>query len=285
MATLKIDDIHLHYEVHGSGEPFFLHHGLTSSNQAWHQHLHWLTDKYQVIIHNARGHGLTTAPEGDEHYSWELFADDWNRLMEHLGIEQAIVGGLSMGGGVSHTFALKYPQKVKALILCDSAGTGVRNPATQVSQEEMDRQMAVREHIVRKYGVVEQAYRAIAAGLAPKPVLEDPENHELDYLQRMAMFSVNGSIYATRFVMGTTVPGVEHTRDLTMPALIVIGEEDGLLPAAEWLRDTIPNRRYALLTKVGHGTSRYKPEAWRQAVEGFLNDLEAGKDIRGESIY
>jgi len=285
LATLKIDDVHLHYEIHGSGEPFLLHHGLTSSSQMWHQHLPWLTEKYKVIIHDARGHGLTTALEGDEHYSWEIFANDWNRLMEHLAIERAIVGGLSMGGGVAHAFALRYPQKVKALILCDSAGTGVRNPAMQVSQEEMDRQMAAREHIVRKYGVVEQAYRSITAGMAPKPVLEDPENHELDYLQRMAMFSVNGSIYATRFVMRTTVPNVERTRDLTMPTLIVIGEEDGLLPAAEWLRDTIPNRRYAFLTRVGHATSRYKPEAWRHAVEEFLNDLEAGKDIRGEEVY
>jgi len=285
LATLKINDINLHYEVHGSGEPFFLHHGLTSSSQAWHQHLPWLTDKYQVIIHDARGHGLTTAPEGDEHYSWDIFADDWNRLMEHLEIETAIVGGLSMGGGVSHAFALKYPRKVKALILCDSAGTGVRNPAMQVSQEDMDRQMAAREHIVHKYGVVEQAYRSIAAGMAPKPVLEDPENHELEYIQRMAMFSVNGSIHATRFVMRTTVPGVGRTRDLTMPTLIVIGEEDGLLSAAEWLRDTIPNRRYALLTKVGHATSRYKPEAWHQAVAEFLNDFEAGKDIKGDFIY
>lgn len=285
MVTLKIDNIHLHYEVHGSGEPFFLHHGLTSSSQAWHQHLPWLTDKYQVVIHDARGHGLTTAPEGDEHYSWEIFADDWNRLMEHLGIERAIVGGLSMGGGVSHTFALKFPQKVIALILCDSAGTGVRNPAMQVPREEMERQMAAREHIVRKYGVVEQAYRSIAAGMAPKAVLEDPEHNELDYLQRMAMFSVNGSIHATRFVMHTVVPGIERTQDLTVPTLIVIGEEDGLLPAAEWLRDTIPNRRYAFLTKVGHGTSRYKPEAWRQAVEEFLNDLGASKSIGGEFSY
>ena len=285
MATLQSDNIHMHYEVHGVGEPLFLHHGLTSSSQAWHQHLHWLTEKYRVIIHDARGHGLTTAPTGDEHYSWETFADDWNRLMEQLGIERAIVGGLSMGGGVSHTFALKYPQKVKALVLCDSAGTGVRNPAAQVSREEMDRQVAAREHIVRNYGVVENAYRSIAAGTAPKPVIEDPEHHELDYLQRMAMFSVNGSIHASRFVMRTIVPGIERTGELTMPALVIVGEEDGLLTAAEWLRDTIPNRRYALLTGVGHGTSRYKPEAWRQAVQGFLGDLDAGNDIRGEFTY
>jgi pimeloyl-ACP methyl ester carboxylesterase len=285
LATLKFDDIHLHYEVHGSGEPFFLHHGLTSSTVMWHPHLPWLTEKYQVILHDARGHGLTTALAGDENYSWDIFADDWNRLMEHLGIEKAIVGGLSMGGGASLAFALRYPQKVKTLILRDSAGTGVRNPAAQVSREEMDRQMEAREHIVRTHGVVEQAYRTIAAGQAPKAVIEDPENHELDYLQRMATFSVNGSIHASRFVMRTAVANVERAGDLTMPTLIIIGEEDGLLTAAEWLRDTIPNRRYALLTDVGHATSRYKPEAWHQAVADFLDDLEAGKDIRGEVTY
>lgn len=99
------------------------------------------------------------------------------------------------------------------------------------------------------------------------------------------MFSVNGSIHATRFVVRTAAPGIERAGDLTMPALIIIGEEDGLLPAAEWLRDTIPNRRYALLTGVGHATSRYKPGAWRRAVLDFLEDLEAGRDIRGQVTY
>lgn len=89
--------------------------------------------------------------------------------MEHLGIERAIVGGLSMGGGASLAFALKYPHKVRALILCDSAGTGVLGPAMQISREELERQTEAREHIVRTYGVVEQAYRSIAAGLARNP--------------------------------------------------------------------------------------------------------------------
>ena len=282
MSTLAYDDIHQHYEVYGSGEPLFLHHGLTSSCEMWHPHLPWLTPKYQVILMDARGHGMTTAPAGDDHYSWEIMAADVNRLLEHLGIERAIIGGLSMGGGVSLAFALNYPQKVRALILCDSAGVGVRSPQMQVTREQMDRQMEERERIVREYGVVEQGYRSIVAVLAPKAVLEDPVLQE-EYIERMSHFSANGSIYASRFVMRNAVQGVERTKELTMPTLVVIGEEDvGLLPAAEWLRDTMPNRRYAFLKGVGHATSRYKPEAWRKAVLDFLDDFEQGKDIRGE---
>ncbi len=289
MSTLSFDDINLHYEVHGSGPPFFLHHGLSSSCQAWYEHLPWLTRNHQVIILDARGHGLTTAPAGDDCYSWEIMCNDLNRLMEHLNIEKAIVGGLSMGSGVSQTFVLKYPQKVRALILSDSAGTGLRSEQMTGSREEMDdqreemeRQRIAREEVILKYGVVESGRRSIAAGLVPRQVLED-ERMQQEYLERMSRFSVNGSIYASRFVMQTTVPGVERTKGLTMPTLIIIGEEDvGCRPGAEWLRDIIPNRRFVLLTKVGHGTSRYKPEAWHKAVEDFLNDLESGKDIQGE---
>jgi len=283
LPTLTYDDIHQHYEVYGSGEPFFLHHGLTSSCEMWHPHLPWLSRKYQTILMDARGHGMTTAPAGDDMYSWEIMADDVNRLLEHLGIKRAIIGGLSMGGGVSLAFALRYPQKVKYLILCDSAGTGVRSPQMQIPVDEMDRQMEAREQMVQQYGVVEQGYRSIAAGLAPKPVLEDPVLQE-EYIERMSHFSVNGSIYASRFVMRTVVENVERTRELTMPTLVVIGEEDALVPAAEWLRDTLPNRRYAFLKGVGHATSRYRPEAWRKAVLDFLDDLEQGKDIRGEVV-
>jgi len=79
------------------------------------------------------------------------------------------------------------------------------------------------------------------------------------------------------------VQGIERVKELTMPTLVVVGDEDtGLLPAVRWLRDTLPNRRYALLTGVGHATSRYKPEAWRKAVLDFLSDVAQGKDIRGE---
>jgi len=232
MPTLHFEDINLYYEVHGSGQPFFLHHGLSSSCQAWYEHVPWLSKMCQLIILDARGHGLTTAPAGDDRYSWEIMADDMNRLMEHLGIQKAIIGGLSMGGGVSLTFALKYPQKVRALILCDVAGTGERGPLA-VSPELMKKQLEERERFIRQYGVVESGRRAIAAGLVPKLVLEN-EKWQQDYLERMARFSVNGAIYANRFVMTTTVPRKDQAKNLTMPTLVVIGEEDaGCLPGAQ----------------------------------------------------
>lgn len=289
MPTLSHDGINQHYEVHGSGEPFLLHHGLTSNCRDWYRHLPWLTEKQRMVLIDARGHGMSSAPAGDEHYSWEIMADDANCLLEHLGIERAVIGGLSMGGGVSLAFALRYPEKVRALILCDSAGTGVRPTTTTAtppaSRDERARQMEDRVEELRQHGVMEVlGYRAIAAGTAARQVLEDEVQRE-EWLERLSHFSVNGAIHSTRAVYTTKVEGLESVKELTMPTLVVIGDEDGLLPAAEWLRDELPNCRYALLTKVGHATARYKPEAWRSAVEGFLGDLAAGRDIRGEVTF
>jgi len=283
MPTISFDDMHLHYEVHGSGPPIFLHHGLGGSSQYWYRHLPWLTKKYQVIIHDARGHALSTAPADYNRYSWEIMADDLHQLMEHLGIQKAIVGGLSMGCGVSHAFALKYPQKIRALILSDCAGTGMLPKDTPPNFHQlMARQLESGEQVVREYGVMEHTYRALAEGNVMKPIIGNSD-YENQYLERMARFPFNGFINANRFVMQTAIKNLEKTRELKMPTLVLIGEEDVALQAgAEWLRDTLPNRRYVFITKVGHSIPWFKPEAWRKAVEDFLDDFEKGKDIRKE---
>jgi pimeloyl-ACP methyl ester carboxylesterase len=282
LTTLKIDGIHLHYEILGSGEPIFLNNGASSTCHSWDPQLKWLTNNYKIIIHDARGQGLTSAPRGEGQNSYEMLAEDLNQLMEHLNIERAIIGGSSMGGGVSHTFALKYPQKVKALILSDNVGHGITKPGVKVSHEEKERLRKKREYVIHKYGVIEWAYREME--MAQQSVIE-PTDEQLIRLQRMAKLSVNGAIYSYRFITGSKVSGIEGTKDLTMPVLIIIGDEDENLAGAEWLRDTIPNRRYVLLTNAGHPTRYTKPDSWRQATEEFLDDLKSERNIRKECIY
>ena len=282
MTTLKIGSIHLHYEILGSGEPMFLNNGASSTCHSWDPQLKWLVNNYKVIIHDARGQGLTSAPRGEGQNSYEILADDLNYLMEHLGIKCAIVGGSSMGGAVSHTFALKYPQKVKALILSDNVGHLMTKPGPTVSREEMEQLRKKREYVIHKYGVMEWGYREME--MAQESVIE-PKDEQLEKLQRLAKLSVNGAIYSYRLLTRTKIPGIERTKGLTMPTLIIIGDQDENLPGAEWLRDTIPNRRYALFTKAGHPTRYTKPDAWRKATEKFLHDLETGKNIRKDCIY
>jgi 3-oxoadipate enol-lactonase len=74
-----------------------------------------------VITPDIRGHGRSDKPPGP--YSVDQFAEDVRGLLDHLGIERAVVGGLSMGGGVAQTLALRHPRRVRALILVSTSST------------------------------------------------------------------------------------------------------------------------------------------------------------------
>ncbi len=117
----------------------------------------------------------------------------------------------------------------------------------------------------------------VAANIADDPIFRK------EYLQRLARFSVNGFVYAGRFVRRhQAVVGLERIQDFAAPTLLLIGDMDGLLPAAQWARDALSNRRFVLLKGVGHGSSGFNPNLWRKAVQGFLEDLARGRDIKGE---
>jgi len=165
VPQLEFNSIRLNYEVHGQGPHFFLQHGFSASTEMWVDHTGWLSRKYQLILMDARGHGLSSAPAGYEHYSWEIMAEDVSHVFNHLNIDRAIMGGLSMGGGIALAFALAYPEKVEALILSDCAGLGVHSDEMQRWQDRIDTEYPERERIVREQGITGWAYYALENGL------------------------------------------------------------------------------------------------------------------------
>ena len=95
MPYVKVNDIHMYYEIHGDGEPLLLIVGLATDISEWDGIIHWLAKKYQVLAFDNRGAGRTDKP--DTHYSIEMMADDTVGLMQTLGMEQAHILGISMG--------------------------------------------------------------------------------------------------------------------------------------------------------------------------------------------
>ncbi|MCK4963645.1 MAG: alpha/beta fold hydrolase, partial [Dehalococcoidia bacterium] len=119
MPTTKVGDINMYYEVHGEGEPLLLIMGLGSDLTSWIFQIPEFSKKYQVIAFDNRGVGRTDAP--DVPYSTAMMADDTTGLLDALGIEKAHVLGLSMGGFIAQELAVKYPQRVKSLVLAATA--------------------------------------------------------------------------------------------------------------------------------------------------------------------
>src|SRR5574340_545815 len=106
-----INGINLAYDDSGTGIPVLLIHGFPLSRRMWHPQRMTLTAAgYRVITPDLRGFGESDAPDGP--YSMELFADDLAALLDHLGIERTVVGGMSMGGYVLLNLLERYPERL-----------------------------------------------------------------------------------------------------------------------------------------------------------------------------
>ncbi len=115
MPTVKVNDIHIYYEIHGEGEPLVLIAGLSTDITAYVRIIGELSQKYQVIAFDNRGAGRTDKP--DIPYSIEMMADDTAGLLNALGIEQAHILGISLGGRIAVDLTLRYPERARSLML------------------------------------------------------------------------------------------------------------------------------------------------------------------------
>lgn len=108
-------DISLYYQEQGEGEPLFLLHGNGEDGTYFANQISFFSDRYRVIAVDTRGHGKS--PRGTAPFTMEQFAMDLHSLMERLQIQRGIILGFSDGANIAMKFALKYPDRVKALIL------------------------------------------------------------------------------------------------------------------------------------------------------------------------
>jgi len=120
LPVAEIGDTQTCYEVSGDGPAIVLVHGAFVDVRMWDPQFEHFADRYRVVRYDLRGHGKT-GPSGRKRYSVELFADDLKALLGRLGIERATVCGLSLGGMVGQSFAVKYPGALDALVLSDTA--------------------------------------------------------------------------------------------------------------------------------------------------------------------
>lgn len=108
-------EITLHYQEKGNKEPFLLLHGNGEDGSYFKNQTDHFSDRYRVIALDTRGHGKS--PRGTEPFTIEQFSCDLYDFMEDLGISKAVILGFSDGANIAMRFAIKYPHKVRALIL------------------------------------------------------------------------------------------------------------------------------------------------------------------------
>lgn len=115
MPFVETNGIRMHYETRGSGEPLVLIMGLSADGPVWDLHAQAWEKHFTCYLIDNRGVGRSDAPEGP--YTSAMMADDVAGFMDQVGLKQARVAGISMGGVISQQLALRHPQKVRSQIL------------------------------------------------------------------------------------------------------------------------------------------------------------------------
>src|SRR5690348_1047360 len=98
MPTIDRDGVSVSYNVEGEGVPILLTHGYSSSMRMWQPQAEALGSRYQLITWDMRGHGETASPAAPEQYSEAATVADMAAILDAVGANDAVIGGLSLGG-------------------------------------------------------------------------------------------------------------------------------------------------------------------------------------------
>jgi pimeloyl-ACP methyl ester carboxylesterase len=282
MPVCQNGNININYQEYGQGFPIVLVHPFSASLEYWAPQVVRLKTGYRVIVYDVRGHGLSSAPAGEENYTLDNLVADLHYLLEYLKVKLACVGGLSMGGAIALGYAGRYPGAVKALLLFDIHG-GFSLPPDPTTQAAADEARAKGEKYAREKGMVDLARRQVAVGAAFPPLPDDKALQE-QYIERMAKFPLNGYIFAGRARPWEAAWQRKAADNIDVPTLITVGTDDldAIIAGSQILHEHIKSSRYVIIKGSAHETSRWRPDLFNKAVIDFLKAVEAGRPVAGE---
>lgn len=242
MATARLGDIDVAYDTFGSGPPLVAIMGLTGARWHWRGFPERFADSFRVITFDNRGVGATTAPKGP--YTAAQMAEDTLALMDHLAIEQAAILGVSMGGMIAQELAIAAPARVTKLVLgCTSFGGRTAIPVPGPTSAAFA-QVGRGPDALRR--VIELNFSAKYAG-EEKATIDALLEYGL--ANRMTPNGFQGQLMAV-----ATHDTAERVRTISAETLIITGDEDHLIPAAnaKLIHELIPRARTVILPGVGH---------------------------------
>lgn len=261
MAFARVNDLLLHYRTAGSeaAPVLVLANSLGTDARIWDAVIDRLATRYRVISYDKRGHGLSDAPSGD--YRLEDHVGDLAGLVSHLGIDRLALAGVSVGGLIAQGFALRNPDRLAALVLCDTAA--------KVGEGSMwDERIAV----VRERGLGAIAEPVMARWFSERFRAE--RAIELAGWRNMFLrMPVDGYAGTCAALRDADLRGA--IGDIAAPTLVVAGEQDLSTPV-ELVRstaDAIAGSQFAVIPDCGHIPSIEQPEALAALMMHFLNEV------------
>lgn len=258
--TLAFDD-------HGRGRAIVLLHAFPLDHTLWKDQRDALSPRYRVICPDLPGHGrspLLSSPT-----TVDGMADAILELLDTLAMtERVVLGGISMGGYVALSLAVRYPERLCGLMLFDTkSATDV--PAAAVLREKNAR-------MIETTGKTDD----FIDGMLPKLLADATRQRNPDLIARLSKIMRETSpevVSTTLRALASRPDRTDELAKIRVPTLITVGEHDAISPPAEMkaMAERIPHALFKIIPGSGHLPPIENPAAVNDAIGAFLSSLES----------
>jgi pimeloyl-ACP methyl ester carboxylesterase len=260
-ARVTIDGRSMRYLEAGAGWPVVLLHAFPLNADMWRPQLLQVPDGWRMIAPDLRGFGPAASP-GTVAPTMDDFADDVAALLDLLEIEEAAVGGLSMGGYVTLALSRRAPGRFNSMILADTKATADSTQAREGRRKMIE--------LVREKGP-----SAVADSMMPKLLGSTTRETRPQVAEVVREMIESATVPAIAGAIEAMLGRPDSTPDLggmSWPALVIVGAEDEITPLAEAeaMQAGITRSRLVLLPAAGHLSNLETPDAFSRALADFL---------------
>ena len=253
----------IHHVERGQGIPLVLLHGFPFDHTLWLPQLEELTDAARMIAPDLRGfggsHGVPEVMTMEDH------ARDVKALLDRLGIERAVICGLSMGGYIALAFAELFPEAMRGLILCNTRAVP-------------DGPQARKGRYATAKRAMEQGVGGIADSMTPRLIARASADRHPDlvhFVHALIAHQPAEAVAASARGMALRPDRSSMLASISAPTLIITGSADELIPPtdSDAMARAIPGSVLVTLPGVGHLTNLEDPEGFNAAVRGVLEQV------------
>lgn len=268
--------IHVRDEGPRDGFPIVLVHGSNASLHTWEPWVQRLTAKgYRVVTLDLPAHGLS-GPTPQGLYTNAAYVGIVEQLVDRLQLQRFVLGGNSMGGGVSWRYAVAHPDRLAGLILVDASGKPMPKGSSPPLGFRLARVPIARDILatVTPRGLIDTSFKQSVSNQAiATPAM-------IDRYWELLLYPGNRRATVQRFGQYQGDDGAAaKLKGLTVPTLILWGREDKLIPVevAEWFNSQIPGSRVTILDNIGHIPMEEAPDRSLAPVLELLSRVSAAE--------
>jgi pimeloyl-ACP methyl ester carboxylesterase len=265
MPYARTDDrVKIYYETHGDGTPLVLAYGIGGNADLWDVNVPALAAHHRVVLWEPRGHARSDSPEDPARYSFDRWVADMKAVMDAVSLRKAHVGGLSLGAGIATRFTLRYPARVRSLVVTNSSSAAglPLSPANLVMR-------ARSIEITLTAGMDAMAEFAMSANPNVTERLRIDPNAKDEFYAYYRRLTPIGYANALRALLAMDYI-TDRLSGIKAPVLLVGGDRDPSLPPMKVIAKKIRGAKLVVLSPASHFANRDQPEAWNRAVLDFL---------------